>query len=118
MKMEKTYKIEIAKLAEEVIEEAKQRATNAEEIEEIARELLFEFVEAHKYAIYNKYHLPILEISENAEYMIDNVGGAEEALKKGGLSGLHAELAFWAIYADTEAKILQYFNEQKGDFND
>ena len=99
------YYIEIAKLAEEVIEEAKQQATNAEEIEEIARELLFEFVEAHKYVIYSRYHKPILEISENADFMIDYIGGEEEALKKGGLTGLHAALAFWAIYADAEEKV-------------
>lgn len=105
--MEKTeYYNEIAELAEEVIEEAKRQAEKEEEIEEAARELLFEFVEGHRYAIYHKYHLPILEISENAEYLIDNnIGGAEEALKKGGLSGLHAALAFWAVYADAEDKI-------------
>jgi molecular chaperone GrpE (heat shock protein) len=116
--MENTeYYNEITGLAAEVIEEAKRQAENAEEIEEIARELLIEFVQSHKYAIYYKYHLPILEISENAEYMIEHMGGEEEALRKGGLSGLHAALAFWAVYADAQDEISQYFNRQKGDFN-
>ena len=63
--------------------------------------ILHEQIDSHQYAIYNAYHLPILQYSDNAEYMVDNFGGesVEHAMKQG-VSSLFAEMAFWAFYAD------------------
>lgn len=63
--------------------------------------ILHQQIDSHQYAIYNAYHLPILQYSDNAEYMIDNFGGesVEHAMKQG-VSSLFAAMAFWAFYAD------------------
>ena len=64
--------------------------------------LLHETVDQSEFAIYNHYHLPVLQYSANDDYMIENLGGLEDTLKSGGLSGLHQALAFWAMYADVQ----------------
>ena len=64
--------------------------------------ILHQQIDSHQYAIYNVYHLPILQYSDNAEYMVDNFGAesVEHAMKQGGVSSLFAAMAFWAFYAD------------------
>ena len=64
--------------------------------------VLNEQIDGHKYAIYYAYHLPILQYSDNAEYGVSEFGSdwIGDTLKKDGLTGLHAALAYWAFYAD------------------
>ena len=72
--------------------------------------VLHENIDSHEYVIYNAYHLPILQISSNDDYMIINMGAdcLEHELKNNGLSGLHMALAFWAFYAD----VCEYLNDE------
>ena len=64
--------------------------------------ILHENIDSHEYVIYNCYHLPILQISSNDEYMIENLGSdcLAHELENNGLSGLHMALTYWAFYAD------------------
>ncbi len=91
-------------------EEINQESVN----DKIYDHVLHENIDSHKYVIYNYYHLPIIQISSNDEYMIDNMGSdcLEHELKNNGLSGLHAALAFWAFYADVIEYLDNEINEQ------
>ena len=70
--------------------------------------ILHQQIDSHQYAIYNAYHLPILQYSDNAEYMVDNFGGdsVEHAIKQG-VSSLFAAMAFWAFYADVSDQLTE-----------
>ena len=72
--------------------------------DEITYETLHETIDGHQWIIYNYHHLPILEHSDNADYMLDNIGGLDESLKQG-LDTLHCHLAFWAFYADVQDEL-------------
>ena len=70
--------------------------------------ILSQTIDSHQYAIYNAYHLPILQYSDNAEYMVDNFGGESvEHVMKQGVSSLFAAMAFWAFYADVNDEITE-----------
>lgn len=86
-----------------------------DEVKSIAKELrnaiadgeaqydyLHELVDGHQWVIYSAYNLEILLVSRNDEYMLTELGeeSAVSALKDGGLSQLHMQLAYWALYAD------------------
>jgi hypothetical protein len=51
--------------------------------------------------------LQVLQHSDNAEYMLENLGedGAIYELREGGLSRLYAALTYWALYGDISDKI-------------
>jgi len=79
--------------------------TDEDAVEELINDsLLHETIDGHEWIIYTHNHLPILQYSDNAEYMADNIGGTEEALKQG-IDNLHQALAFWAFYADVQESI-------------
>lgn len=69
--------------------------------------VLHETIDGHQWVIYCAYNLNVLQYSDNSEYMIDEIGveSAGSVLKESGLSGLHAALAFWALYADVSESI-------------
>lgn len=69
--------------------------------------VLHETIDGHQWVIYYAYNLDVLQHSDNDDYMIDNIGiePAGQVLKENGLSGLHAALAFWALYADVSDRI-------------
>ena len=98
------YHNEVQSIAKELVKDALNQCDNdADQAMELINDsLLHEWVDGHEWIIYNSYHLPILQHSSNAEYMVDNFGADSVAyrLKEGGLSGLHCALAFWAMYAD------------------
>jgi len=98
------YYNQIQSVAKEVVMEALDQCDNDSEqaMELINDSLLHEYIDGHEWVIYNAYHLPILQHSSNADYMVDNLGEdyAASELKERGLSGLHCALAFWAMYAD------------------
>ncbi len=91
---------EVESTAQSIIEEV---AENGEDL----NDYLFETIDSSEYAIYNYYHLPIIQFSDNEDYYIDNFGSDDAAnvLKDKGLTGLHAAIAFWAFYADVSDKI-------------
>ena len=108
------YYEEINALSLSIIEQAMEQAEDKEEAEEMINDyLIHENVESHEFVIYYAKAFEVLGISSNDEYMIDNLGeeSAVEALKSGGLSGLHSALAFWAMYADVQEVIYDLLEE-------
>ena len=101
------YWKEVNETASNIIETAKEyeQAGHNDAEEYINDTLLHETIDEHEWIIYYSYNLPILQESANSDYMVDNIGGLEESLKSGGLSGLHQALAFWAFYGDVSDKI-------------
>lgn len=98
------YHKEINSIAEILIAEAMAYHGNDADsaMDDITDCRLHETIDGHRWIIYNSYNLKVIENSCNDEYMIDNMGeeSTVEALKSGGLSGLHQALAYWAMYAD------------------
>ena len=88
-------------LAIESLQYDNEEVTSDDVMDRINDYILHEQIDSHQYAIYYAYHLPILQYSDNAEYMVDNFDSdcVVETLKQG-LDSLHAALAFWAFYAD------------------
>lgn len=92
-------------IAREALGQAKYNKNDAMEL--INDCLLHEFIDGDEWVIYNAYHLQVLEHSNNADYMVDNLGTdcLAYVLEKGGLSRLHCALAFWALYADVNEQL-------------
>lgn len=69
--------------------------------------VLHEQIDGHQWVIYNAYHLPIIQHSDNPDYAVDNFGAEflAESLKQGGLDDLHQAIAFWCMYADVQGYI-------------
>lgn len=103
----KEYWEEVNKIAHGVCEDTYDGCDTPEEYEEQLSEMLFETIDGHQWVIYYAYNLPVLQHSENAEYMLDTLGedSAAAELERGGLSQLHCALAFWALYADVRREI-------------
>lgn len=111
------YYIECENTASLIVEQAIEslQCDNEEITEESVSDIIYdhilhEQIDSHEYVIYNAYHLPILQISSNDDYMIETMGSdcLEHELKNNGLSGLHCALAFWAFYAD----VCEYLNDE------
>jgi hypothetical protein len=81
-------------------------------IELLNDSVLHEIVDGSEYIIYTAYHLPIIQHSDNDEYMLDNFGmeSLAASLEKG-LSNLHMAIAFWALYADVQERINDILDE-------
>lgn len=101
------YWDEVRSLARGVCEDTFDGCDTKADYEDTLSEMLFEAIDGHQWVIYYAYNLPVLQLSDNAEYMIDNFGedSVTDSLKRGGLSGLHTALAFWAMYADVQEEI-------------
>lgn len=86
---------------DEIYEIAKYlNADYKDEDERIDR--LHELIDSHEYIIYTKNYLPLLQITENADYYLDEFGhnDATNCLYQGGLDRLHQVVCCWAMYAD------------------
>jgi len=98
------YYSEVNAIAEALVAEAMAEHDNDAEqaMEDINDSRLHETVDGHQWIIYYNYNLSIIEHSGNCDYVIDNIGidSAGEALKNGGINGLHQAVAYWALYAD------------------
>lgn len=109
------YWIEVESVAANIACEAMQTAKNdRDEAEDIINDsLLHETIDGHEWIIYTAYHLPILQISDNTDYYIDNFGSddAGYVLKNKGLDGLHQTIAFFAFYADVNDKISEALDD-------
>ena len=112
------YSTEIKATAFNLVEGAiLETQTLDEALELINDSRLHETLDGHQWVIYNAYNLPVLEHSDNADYMEENLGDdcLLEALKAGGIKGLHTALAFWAMYADVQDAIQERFDEIDND---
>ena len=109
------YTKEIGGIAANLVCEAMQDNDNDREAAEeaINDHLLHETIDGHQWVIYYAYNMPVIQFSNNAEYMVDNFGGeaVEAAVKEGGMSGLHTAVAFWAMYADVQEQLDSAFDE-------
>lgn len=81
--------------------------------------LLNETIDGHQWVIYYAYNLDVLKHSDNAEYMIDELGTdyAGQVLKDKGLSGLHTACAYWALYADVNDRLSDVLDEFEESFD-
>ena len=99
---EKSYNEEIDAIVIDLIDEIKRDSEFTDDLTGRFYELLHETIDGHEWVIYTYRHLQVLQISENAEYGIDELGPewAAKMVKDGGLSALHMGLTYWAMYAD------------------
>jgi lysine/ornithine N-monooxygenase len=80
--------------------------------------VLHETGDSHQWVIYTAYHLPVLQHTDNADYMVGNFGGdcVEQVVKESGVTGLHQAMAYWALYADIADQIdFDFIAESLGD---
>ena len=109
------YKAIVKGLSKDITTEAMSHHDNdrAEAEELIYDTLLHETIDSTEYIIYTRHHLPIIQYSENDEYMVDNFGAesAGDALKEGGVDRLHQAMAYWALYADVSDLISDELDE-------
>ena len=112
------YYSEVNAIAEALVSEAMADHDNDAEqaMEDINDSRLHETVDGHQWVIYYNHNLSVIEHSGNSDYMIDNIGidSAGEALKNGGLNGLHQALAYCALYAD----VYELLQDKMDDFVD
>ena len=75
--------------------------------------LLHETIDGHQWVIYYSYNLDVIKFSDNADYMMDNLGteSAGQILAEGGIDSLHTAIAFWAMYADVQEKLEEAFDD-------
>ena len=115
------YYTECENTASSIVEQAIEALQwdNEEVTEDAINDKIFDYVlheniDSHEYVIYYAYHLPILQYSNNDQYMIENIGSDSVAyeLEKNGLSGLHMALTFWAFYADVSEYLENEIAEQ------
>ena len=110
-----SYNKEVESMASYIItlaQEAANDETNTDELEELINDsILHEQIDSHEWIIYTWYNLQVLKFSDNADYMIDNIGGEVETLSERGLDGLHCALAFWALYADVQDSIIEQLKD-------
>ena len=68
---------------------------------------VYEVVDGHQWIIYCRYNLDVIQHSDNEDYIQDNLGGEflVQALKLGGLKGLHQAIAHHAMLADVQEKL-------------
>lgn len=113
------YVTEINSIAADLVQRAMDENDNdREQAEEAINDrMLHEDIDGHQWVIYYAYNMPVIQYSDNAEYMVDNFGGeaVEAAVKDGGMSGLHTAVAFWAMYADVQDRLDQAFDEFQDD---
>lgn len=103
------YWKEVKQLARGVCEDAYDGCDTLEDYNEQLGQMLHETIDGHQWVIYYPYNLPVLELSDNADYMVDNFGDHSVGVEfeRGGLSGLHCALAFWALYADVHDEVAE-----------
>lgn len=91
--------------------------SDRDDVEEQLSESLNELIDQSQYAIYNHWHLPIIQYSPNDDAYISNVGGdgAAHVLKERGISGLHQVMAFYALEQDVRDELAEILDEQLDD---
>ena len=116
---EQEYVKEIKSITYDLVEEAMEQNDNESEaaMEAIHDHLLHELVNSQQWVIYTAYNLPVLQHSKNADYMIDNIGDANEVLEERGLDGLHNALAYWAMYGDISETLEASLEEYEDQLN-
>ena len=104
------YSVEIERIASNLIEENKEEADERGHcvLEFINYNGLdCEAIDWHQWIIYYSYNLDVLDNTDNFDYMQDNLGDDSlvNALKQGGLNGLHQAIAYHAMLADVQDEL-------------
>ena len=97
------YWTEITSIVEQVKADTLEHGfTRDDDAEEYADQRLTEVIDGHEFCIYYSKALEVLQHTDNQDAMIDNLGAesAAQALRDGGLGGLHCAMATWAMHAD------------------
>lgn len=100
------YWTEIASIVEQVKADTMgQGFTWDGDAEEYADQRLDEVIDGHEFCIYYSEALEVLQHTDNQDAMLDTVGeeSAGQALRDGGLGGLHCAMSVWAMIADCTA---------------
>ena len=72
---------------------------NEENLQDVINDcILFEQIDSHEWIIYTRYHLQIMENTNNENYLIENIGEASGD----DFHSIVAQFAFWAFYADVQ----------------
>ena len=102
----RSYNEETASLAREALREAivDNEDGDLDAWREDAQERLRETADGHQWIIYNRFHTQILEYTGNEDAAAE-IGGLDEALKKGGVSQVLQILAYCAFEADAMADL-------------
>ena len=112
------YWNEVESLAKSIIADAMAENDNDKDaaMDDINDSRLHATIDGHQWVIYTAYNLDVYQHSENSDYFIDNFGNDEAGaiLKDRGLDGLHAVIAFYALYADVQDKINELADEIEG----
>lgn len=87
-----SYRSEIESSADYIMREVAAEGLSFDD----CQDRLHEYVDGHQWIIYNYYHLPILEYSQNENYGMDE--GLVEGVKD--WSDMKQAMAFWAFHAD------------------
>lgn len=97
------YWTEVTSIVEQVkADTLEQGFTWDGDAEDYADRYLSETVDGHEYCIYYSKALEVLQHTDNQDALLDTLGeeSAVQALRDGGLGGLHCVMAVWAMIAD------------------
>ena len=100
------YWTEVKSIVEQVKADTLEQGFTWEgDAEKYADQRLDEVIDGHEFCIYYSKALEVLQHTNNQEAMIDTLGAdsAVQALRGGGLGGLHCAMAVWAMIADCTA---------------
>ena len=108
------YGCEIEELAAGIWEEALTQAEgNTEEVEQLAYELIHDWVDSHQWVVYTVYHRDVLTFTENEGAYKDVYGNDDlgSIVREGGLDKLNTIMVYFAMQAD----ILEALHEYRED---
>ena len=82
--------------------ECDNKEINEENLQDVISDcILFEQIDSHEWIIYNRYHLQIMENTNNEDYLIENFG----EVSGNDFHSIVGQFAFWAFYADVQEYI-------------
>ena len=98
----------------EITDLAKQCRAEAREYGRDVSEVIHETVDGHSWIIYTRHNLAVLQYSDH-EDAAEEMGGLEDVLRSGGVSGLLTYLACAAMMADVDAAVAEIAEEMEED---
>jgi hypothetical protein len=98
------YHAAVRSIAEELFEEARERKTDHDAVEE----RLWETVDGHEWVIYTRHNYDVLRHSANSDYAYDNWGADSIVSSETGVNW--AAMAFGALYADVSETLWPMFD--------
>lgn len=106
------YWAEIEGLADTLVEKAMEYCDQDRSAAEkhINYSALFEAIDRHNWLYMTSICMDILQLSDNADYFAQCLGGADEILRDGGIDKLHQVMAFYAMKADVQDRLEAAFD--------